>query len=464
MSEGVDRRTVLRGAIAGLGAAALGGLAAACGGSNPSSGASSSTAGSTSSGDASTGGGSSTASVTSSATPKSLMDGGDGQAVTMWSWVASDISKLPSIWEGCGKRWVGAGSGRNFKYVVVDYGQYETKVKSALAAGDPPGLFAVNMNQVGAFASSGQLMDLTDIVKQLPPLNEKMVQRYLVDGKQYVYWPDVNAQGILYNKTIFDKLGLAPPTTMKEFAALADPIRKAGYEPLASAFGPGNAFLFGDVFFQGMAYADPTDTMIPKAEQGAVAWNSPEFVAAAEYMPLLRDSGLLAKGVMSMSGMDVAQMMGTQKVAMMYPGAVWSYGMIDPINNGAWEYGYFEMPPSEAGVAPRSTGGPSTCLVVPSATKTAEGALGVLAAMSDPAGQQSFAENGFIPGVRGTVLPAKLPYPLFPAFVKTQENAATRTILNPKVQAALEDRGTALFNKHAEPKDLVDAMQAASKS
>ncbi len=392
------------------------------------------------------------------------MSGGDGQAVTMWSWVPPDTSKLPAVYEANGNRWAAAGTGRSFKYVVVDYGQYPTKLKTSMVAGDPPGLVNVNMDQVGAFAGSGQVTDLTEIAKQLPALNEKMVKRYLIDGKQYVYWTDVNAQGVLYNKTVFDKLGLAAPTTMAEFAALADPLRKAGYEPLTLGFGSGQAWESADIWFQGMAYSDPTDTLITQAEAGSIAWNSPAFLEAAQYLPLLRDSGLPAKGYMSQSGLGQYQMFGTQKAAMIYPGAVWSYDAVDRINNGSFEYGYFEMPPVDAGVAPRSTGGPSTCLIIPSASKTPEGAMGVLAAMSDPTGQQSFGENGFVPSVVGTPPPAKLPYALFPAFVKTQENAATRSILNPKVTAAQQEQITALFNGHATPQDVVDAMQAASKS
>jgi ABC-type glycerol-3-phosphate transport system substrate-binding protein len=379
----------------------------------------------------------------------------------MLSWVPENLSGEAQAIVATGKRWKAAGAGRNFKYTAVDYGSYNTKLHTSLLSGQPPEVAAVNMDQVGTYVKSGQVADLTDWAKKQPKLDQKMVERYMVDGKQYVWWPTVNAQGVMYNKTVFDKLGLTAPKTMDELATVSAELRKAGYPTMASNLK--DTWVCGDFWFQGMAYEDASDTLIPKAERGEAKWNGSEFLAAAKYIEKLRDANVFIDGALSISGADAYPIFATQKATMIYPGAVWSYSAIATLVKGEFEIGVFELPPLDSSITPRATGGPSTAVVFPSAAKNTQGALDFGSFLASPSGQKKFAELGSIPAVVDTEPLAKPPYALFAEFESLQKNAATRSILVPPVALALENAAASLLAGQTSAQDVVDAMQAAAK-
>lgn len=60
-----------------------------------------------------------------------------------------------------------------------------------------------------------------------------------------------------YNKDIFNKVGVQPPTTWKEFISVCDKLQKAGYQPLSVA-GDFNSFYAGQMGWLTQVYTDQT--------------------------------------------------------------------------------------------------------------------------------------------------------------------------------------------------------------
>lgn len=113
-----------------------------------------------------------------------------------------------------------------------------TVIKTRLAKRDLPDIFATDANNVyGELARSGKLVELTNepMVKDVIPAYVKMTNRIVspTNNKLYGLPYAANANGVIYNKSVMDKLGIkAPPTTWDEFIADLETAKKAGVTPI----------------------------------------------------------------------------------------------------------------------------------------------------------------------------------------------------------------------------------------
>lgn len=101
-------------------------------------------------------------------------------------------------------------------------------------------------------------------------------------GKTYGVVSGEYQEGVFYNKAIFEKYHLTPPTTYSQFLALCKTLQSKGVQPLYT--GLGNV---GAVYTQFMYYEAMTDLWYPTAPganlsedlmKGTVKWTAPPFV------------------------------------------------------------------------------------------------------------------------------------------------------------------------------------------
>lgn len=111
-------------------------------------------------------------------------------------------------------------------------------VKTRLATGEMADVFQYNSGSLlQALNPTQTLVDLTG-----QPFMKNVVESFLPTVSQGdkvfgVPFGTALGGGILYNKAIFEKLGLKVPTTWDEFAANNDVIAKAGIPPVLATFG-----------------------------------------------------------------------------------------------------------------------------------------------------------------------------------------------------------------------------------
>ncbi len=110
-------------------------------------------------------------------------------------------------------------------------------VKTKLATGDMAEVFAYN---------SGSLMAALDPAKNLVPMTDEALANVqdafkssvTSDGKVYgVPVGGATGGGILYNKKVFEKLGISVPKTWAEFMANNAKIKAAGIDPVIQTYG-----------------------------------------------------------------------------------------------------------------------------------------------------------------------------------------------------------------------------------
>ncbi|MDA8440574.1 MAG: ABC transporter substrate-binding protein [Propionibacterium sp.] len=197
-----SRRTLLRGAL-GSGAAIAGvSSLAACGSSNSSSG---------------TGG---TASATGTVTL------GSNQS----DQVPKDaLAKVVSDFQA-------ENSGLTVNINTVDHNTFQNNINTYLQ-GNPDDVFTWFAGyRMRFFASKGLAGDISDVWKNLNGMTDALKKSSTGDdGKQYFIPSTYYPWAVHYRKSVWDKYGYTVPTTMSEFTALCDQMKKDGLTPIAFA-------------------------------------------------------------------------------------------------------------------------------------------------------------------------------------------------------------------------------------
>ncbi len=119
------------------------------------------------------------------------------------------------------------------EFETADTGTYEQVMSTRLAADDAPDIFGVFPGtKFHPQAEAGYLMDLSDQpwVENILP-GSLVVSKY--QGKVMGFPHDANVIGAIYNKAIFEELGLEVPTTWDDFLAVCETIKESGKTPVA---------------------------------------------------------------------------------------------------------------------------------------------------------------------------------------------------------------------------------------
>ncbi|WP_010494852.1 ABC transporter substrate-binding protein [Paenibacillus elgii] len=179
--------------------------------------------------------------------------------------------------------------------VEVAFKDLNTKLKTMITGGQPPAF--ARMTDTGAYAK--QALDLTPYVGSADQFTGQFVDSikpyYVVDKKIIAAPMDLTANGILYNKTLFDKAGVKVPTdpnnvwTWDEFAAALKQVMDKGGAKYGLVW-DSTPHRWSTLLYQfggSMISADGTKAAI----------NSPEGVQALDYFKKLHKDGIIPESV-----------------------------------------------------------------------------------------------------------------------------------------------------------------------
>ncbi len=121
------------------------------------------------------------------------------------------------------------------KLETVGYNEYFTQLQTRIAGGKAPDCFDLNYENFVSYARKGVLLDLGPLLKaggfDRTTLDERALAAFSADGLQYGLPASFSTVLLFYNKDLFDKAGLAYPTsswTWKEEQVAAEKIRALG--------------------------------------------------------------------------------------------------------------------------------------------------------------------------------------------------------------------------------------------
>ena len=105
---------------------------------------------------------------------------------------------------------------------------YQDVLKLKFSTGDVPDVVFGGPKTYSTFVTAGNIEDLTgkDFVSRV---QQNTLQNVEIDGKVYGIPLDVLANAVLYNKDIFNEVGLEVPTTYSEFIDCCKKLEEAGY-------------------------------------------------------------------------------------------------------------------------------------------------------------------------------------------------------------------------------------------
>ncbi len=291
---------------------------------------------------------------TSGPSTSSSSVGGGGSAATYWY-----LSGAPGegIRTDTVKRFDKANPSTPIKGTTFQNDAYKTKVKTAIGAGQAPTIiWGWGGGTLRQYAQADQVVDLTSWFSSNAAVKDRLFPSAFgaatVDGKIYAM-PCETVQPIVlyYNKTVFDKVGVQPPTTWAELMALVPKFNDRKIAPLS---------LGGQSRWTNMMWLEflfdrigGSEVFQAAAEGQKDAWSNPAALdALGKVQDLVKANGFI-KGFASItadSNADVA-LLYTGKAAMMLHGS-WTYGTMvadggDFVSGG--HVGYLNFPTVEGG-------------------------------------------------------------------------------------------------------------------
>ena len=152
------------------------------------------------------------------ALPLSAQD--DGVTLTMWVRnIGDQVQELVDEWN--------TRSGAQIELTVIPPAEFITKMGAAIAAGESPDIASIDLIYAPAFAAAGQLLDITDLVSELPYADDLIpahAELGTYEGRNYAVPFAIEGSFIIYNKDLFEMAGLdpeSPPTTWDELLEAA---------------------------------------------------------------------------------------------------------------------------------------------------------------------------------------------------------------------------------------------------
>lgn len=377
----------------------------------------------------------------------------------LWHW-QQQATGYPDVFQASIDRYK-TKYGGDVQMTSIDFPSYFAKFKTAVAGGDTPDL--MEMSWTGDYRDlikAGALMPLDSALGSgFPKFYKPVMDSLRFNGHIYGIPIDLNTLTIAYNKAIFAKLHLKVPKTFAQLKAMAQPIRKAGYQPLT--VNEKDAWPGGDLWFAQVAYTDKSENAIRQAELGKVKWTDPRFLAAANNVQSLKTSGLLADGSNSTDFVGNVAAFSRGQIAMAYPVGNFNTGLIDKAVGKRFSYDLFPFPPLTAAGKSVATGGPAIILSVPAKAKNPTEAINLIRLMTDPTGQKELVKRNFIPSAPANI--SSNPSKIYRKMVSFQATAQTRAIFVPTVYTALLNGVQGMLAGSKTPLKVVQSMQAAAK-
>lgn len=185
----------------------------------------------------------------------------------------------------------------------------------------------VEMRETGTLADAGLLAPLPETVSSL------VENPGVYDGVCYGVPRYATTLGIIYNKDIFESLGLSEPDTYEEFLQVCERVKAAGYHPLAlGAADVWHMKFWGNYLFRNYMVSD----------DGEVQWTAKRTRQMLADYRKLGAEGYINQEYRNVSDSQTAQELSSERAAMVYTGP-WMLSQIENLNPRI-SLGFFFLP------------------------------------------------------------------------------------------------------------------------
>jgi len=245
---------------------------------------------------------------------------------------------------------------------------YKDKIRVVMASGDVPDIYFSWAGEFSwKFARAGRAMELDDAfygTDWKDDVINSAAEPYKWDGKLYGLPMRINAKFMVYNKAMFEDLGLSVPTTWDEFLAVCEALKEAGIVPIAF----GNEFPWASSHYVGdfnakLVPADVIQSDYLLTGEADTLFTHPGYVEALARFKLLNDAGYFNQGANALQHSLARSSFIAGRAGMMYIELEEFVTVADGM--GADAFGFFQFPSGTGGEGDQNllTGAPDGFMV-----------------------------------------------------------------------------------------------------
>jgi multiple sugar transport system substrate-binding protein len=221
----------------------------------------------------------------------------------------------------------------------TDEPTYQAFIQASFRTDRKPDLFTWTTGGLLAeIARLHQVSDTSAIWQQgiaAGNLPQGLEQYYTVGGKQYCVPLNVAYWGMFYNKHVFSKYGLTPPSTWAQFIHVAQVLKSHGQTPFYET-----DVLFSFVWFEQLLAGSAPD-VYQALSTGKASYTDPAVVSTMKLWKSLIDAGYMSDPG---DKTDPGVLLKTGKVAMVPDGSWFNSSMTQQNIKPGVDYGYFVIP------------------------------------------------------------------------------------------------------------------------
>jgi len=304
--------------------------------------------------------------------------------INIWHWMTD---RDPTFQELAKKYETLTGVKVNFElYAPSD--AYTQKIRAAAQGTNLPDVFGIlgEKRDFASFIRAGHILDLTSYMEannnswkdsffpKALAVNEFGPQNsYGINPGIFGVPIDIMTIQMVYNKKLFTQLGLnpnRPPKTLQEFLDMGAKIQAAGMQGLVSGWG--EVWMI-DCLANNYAFNIMGKDKVLATIKGEVAYTDPDWIKVFTIFKQMKDSGILAQGLVTMINKSAEQLFANEKAVFAFNGS-WCVNVYKGMNPGL-EYGAM-LPPEASEQYPMAIwGGAGSSFMVNARSKNKEEAV-----------------------------------------------------------------------------------------
>lgn len=347
-----------------------------------------------------------------------------------------------------------ANPGIKVKSQDIPYDSMLQKVIASIAGGNGPDVIRADIIWMPQLAKVNALVQMDDVVStRRSEFFPGPLATCFYKGHYYGLPLDTNTRVIFYNKSLFQKAGISQaPTTSDDFKAAAAKIHALGGNIFGYAEGGLDAWnILPWVWSFGGAV---TNEDFSKAT-GYI--NSPQSVAAVQFLADLFDSKALSPSILGGSSLATSDAIGKNLAGMIIDGP-W----MPPIFQATYpklEYGLAPMPAGPSGQSASVVGGEDIAIL--KSTQKLAATKKFVEFMTSKEAQVLMGQVGQMPVLQSASTDASLP-PYFSVFSQQLQTAKPRTV-SPnwqKIDGSLTDAFNLVLRHKASAQTALDQAAA----
>lgn len=306
---------------------------------------------------------------------------------------------------------------------------YKDKIRVLMASGEPPDIYFSWAGEFSwKFARGGQALDITDAFYNTD-WKENVInaaaEPYKWENRLYGIPMRINAKFMVYNKAIFEELGLSVPTTWDEYLAVAETCKENDITPIAF----GNEFPWASSHYVGdfnakLIPAEVTSQDYLVTGEADTLFTHPGYVEALARFQKLNDEGYFNEGANAISHSGARSSFIAGRTCMVYI-ELEEFVTVAESEMGEDAFGFFEFPSGTGGEGDQKllTGAPDGFMIA-SGTEHPDEAIEFLKFLTSPEIGSEYVRRLGIPSAAVGAVNDETALPIVVEGVKAINNAS----------------------------------------